>query len=67
MLIKLHEYYVFTFFVFVISFLGTPIVVTPAIYFMVYCDRSQDKTTALRLKITFCTFIQAAELGNLRK
>jgi hypothetical protein len=46
-------------------------VATPAIYFMVYCDRSQDKTallcTELGLKITFCTFIQAAELGNLRK
>ena len=42
----------------------------PALYFMVYCDKSQDKTALLfaefRMKLVFCTLIYATKLGNLR-
>jgi hypothetical protein len=53
---KLPEYYVFALILFLLLF-----VAIPAIYFMVYSDKSQDKTALLfaefKMKLIFSTLI----------
>jgi len=54
-------YFFFFFLGGVLVVYGNPIVATRAIYFMVHCDKSPDKTTLLfaefRMKLIFSTLI----------